>query len=189
MKLILIGHDDRYAVEQLLMALFPESQEGEAVSTLHRGSTWITATAKITLNGKTVNFGDAYGTLIKFGNAWLAGHVADMDNVYYSEIDKPLDLLVNDMAKGKWNDFMVGHMAMSFAEPANVNWWESENGYAQWLHSRINQAPGIIRVVNTFGLNHEGVLKAVAAYNAGDETALDAYAAQIVEKYKKEHSL
>ena len=55
MKLTLIGHDDRYAVEQLLMALFPESQEGEAVSTLHRGSTWITATAKITLNGKTVS--------------------------------------------------------------------------------------------------------------------------------------
>ena len=55
MKLTLIGHDDRYAVEQLLMALFPESQEGEAVSTLHRGSTWITATARITLDGKTVS--------------------------------------------------------------------------------------------------------------------------------------
>ena len=50
MKLTLIGHDDRYAVEQLQLSLFPE---GEAVSALHRGKTWLTATAKITLNGKT----------------------------------------------------------------------------------------------------------------------------------------
>ena len=53
MKLTLIGHDDRYAVEQLQMALFPEGTEGEATSALHRGSTWLTATAKITINGKT----------------------------------------------------------------------------------------------------------------------------------------
>ena len=36
MKLTLLGHDDRYAVEQLQMALFPEGTEGEAVSALHR---------------------------------------------------------------------------------------------------------------------------------------------------------
>ena len=53
MKLTLIGHDDRYAVEQLQMALFPEGTEGDAVSTLHRGHTWLTATAKITIDGKT----------------------------------------------------------------------------------------------------------------------------------------
>lgn len=53
MKLTLIGHDDRYAVEQLQMALFSTTQEGDAVSTLHRGRVWLTATAKITLNGKT----------------------------------------------------------------------------------------------------------------------------------------
>lgn len=53
MKLTLIGHDDRYAVEQLQMALFPEGSEGEAVSKLHRGEIWITATAKITINGQT----------------------------------------------------------------------------------------------------------------------------------------
>ena len=53
MKLTLIGHDDRYAVEQLQMALFPEGTDGEAVSALHRGNTWLTATAKITINGKT----------------------------------------------------------------------------------------------------------------------------------------
>ena len=53
MKLILIGHEDRYAVEQLQMALFSTNTEGEAVSTLHRGKTWLTATAKITLDGKT----------------------------------------------------------------------------------------------------------------------------------------
>ena len=55
MKLTLIGHDDRYAVEQLQMALFPEGTEGEATSTLHRGSTWLTATAKITIDGKTAS--------------------------------------------------------------------------------------------------------------------------------------
>ena len=54
MKLTLIGHDDRYAVEQLQLALFPDNPEGEAVSTLHRSQTWLTATAKITVNGKTV---------------------------------------------------------------------------------------------------------------------------------------
>ena len=54
MKLTLIGHDDRYAVEQLQLALFPDNTEGEAVSTLHRGEIWLTATAKITVNGKTV---------------------------------------------------------------------------------------------------------------------------------------
>ncbi len=54
MNLTLVGHDDRYAVEQLLLALFPAGCEGEAVSALHRGETWITATAKITYNGKTV---------------------------------------------------------------------------------------------------------------------------------------
>ncbi len=53
MKLTLTGHDDRYAVEQLQMALFPEGTEGEAFSTLHRGRTWLTATAKITVDGKT----------------------------------------------------------------------------------------------------------------------------------------
>ena len=53
MNLILIGHEDRYAVEQLQMALFPEGTQGDAVSTLHRGKVWLTATAKITRNGKT----------------------------------------------------------------------------------------------------------------------------------------
>ena len=62
MKLLLIGHEDRYAVEQLQLALFPlepmENVTGPfdgdgAVSTLHRGATWLTATAKITKNGVT----------------------------------------------------------------------------------------------------------------------------------------
>ena len=51
MKLTLLGHDDRYAVEQLQLALFPEGTEGEAVSSLHRGKIWLTATAKITMDG------------------------------------------------------------------------------------------------------------------------------------------
>ena len=53
MNLTLLGHDDRYAVEQLQLALFPEGTEGEALSSLHRSSTWLTATTKITIGGKT----------------------------------------------------------------------------------------------------------------------------------------
>ncbi len=54
MKLTLSGHDDRYAVEQLMMSLFGNGSEGKAASTLHRGATWLTASAKITVDGKTV---------------------------------------------------------------------------------------------------------------------------------------
>ena len=53
MNLTLIGHDDRYAVEQLQMALFPEGTQGAAVSALHRGKIWLTARTTITLEGKT----------------------------------------------------------------------------------------------------------------------------------------
>ena len=53
MNLTLLGHDDRYAVEQLQLALFPEGTEGEAVSSLHRSNTWLTATTRITVGGKT----------------------------------------------------------------------------------------------------------------------------------------
>jgi len=55
MKLTLRGHDDRYAVEQLQMALFPEGTEGEAVSAFHRGPVWLTATARITVNSRTAS--------------------------------------------------------------------------------------------------------------------------------------
>ncbi len=63
MKLYLRGHDDRYAVEQLQLALFPDEPmepvdapfTGDgAVSALHVGAHWMTATTKITLHGKTV---------------------------------------------------------------------------------------------------------------------------------------
>lgn len=63
MKLQLIGHDNRYAIEQLSLSLFPQDkpecvdesfQEDGAVSVLRKGPTWITATAKITKDGKTV---------------------------------------------------------------------------------------------------------------------------------------
>ena len=54
MKLTLIGHDDRYAVEQLQMALFGPDATGEAVSTLHRSAKWLTAATAITLDGRTV---------------------------------------------------------------------------------------------------------------------------------------
>ena len=63
MKLYLRGHDDRYAVEQLQLALFPdETMEptdapfaGDgAVSSLHIGAHRMTATTKLTLHGRTV---------------------------------------------------------------------------------------------------------------------------------------
>ena len=53
MKLTLIGHEDLYAVEQLQLALFPESTEGVAVSKLSRSKTWLTASTKITVDGHT----------------------------------------------------------------------------------------------------------------------------------------
>ena len=53
MKLTLQGHDDRYAVEQLQMALFAARPDGEALSALHRGATWLTAVTTVTLDGKT----------------------------------------------------------------------------------------------------------------------------------------
>ena len=61
MKLLLSGHDDRYAIEQMQLALFPEEPmepaeapfEGDgAVCALHTGKTWLTATAHIRLNGR-----------------------------------------------------------------------------------------------------------------------------------------
>ena len=55
MKLTLTGHDDRYAVEQLQMSLFPQyihADIGEAVSKLSRGKTWLTATTTIEIAGK-----------------------------------------------------------------------------------------------------------------------------------------
>jgi len=55
MKLTLSGHDDLYAIEQLQLALFPPESDPEdiAVSTLHRGSLWLTAVTVITRGGKT----------------------------------------------------------------------------------------------------------------------------------------
>ena len=52
MKLTLSGHDDRYAVEQLQMTLFPQQEEGCAISRLVRGETWLTAITEIELQGK-----------------------------------------------------------------------------------------------------------------------------------------
>ena len=52
MKLTMVGHEDRYAVEQLQMSLFGVDAQGEAVSTLHRGKTWLTATTQIMVAGK-----------------------------------------------------------------------------------------------------------------------------------------
>ena len=52
MKLELIGHEDRYAVEQLQMALFPPSPEGSAVSRLCRGKVWLSAVTEITVKGR-----------------------------------------------------------------------------------------------------------------------------------------
>ena len=53
MKLTMIGHDDRYAVEQLQMSLFGPNREGEMVSALHRGKIWLTAVTSFTIDGKT----------------------------------------------------------------------------------------------------------------------------------------
>ena len=51
MNLSIIGHEDKYAVEQLLMSLFSQ-QEIQAVSRLSRRKVWLTASAEIELNGR-----------------------------------------------------------------------------------------------------------------------------------------
>ena len=56
MILQMTGHDDRYAIEQLQMALFPngaQKSEDRAESALHRGKLWLTAVTKITVDGIT----------------------------------------------------------------------------------------------------------------------------------------
>ena len=51
MNLTLIGHEDLYAVEQLMLSLFAET-EGTAISRLTRGATWLTAVTEIEINSK-----------------------------------------------------------------------------------------------------------------------------------------
>ena len=64
MKLYFIGHDYKYAAEQMLLTLFPgrrpeypevPAAEGEDHLTLslHKGSLWVTATARLSLDGTT----------------------------------------------------------------------------------------------------------------------------------------
>ena len=64
MKLLLRGHSDRYALEQLQMSLFPEEpleyteqpfppEENGAVSSLSSGKVYLTAATRITLHGRT----------------------------------------------------------------------------------------------------------------------------------------
>jgi len=58
MILQMTGHDDRYAIEQLQMALFPngaQKSEDRAESALHRGKLWLTAVTKITVDGITTS--------------------------------------------------------------------------------------------------------------------------------------
>ena len=53
MNLTLSGHDDRYAVEQLLLSLFPEDTEVTAASALRRESGEIIVTSTVQANGAT----------------------------------------------------------------------------------------------------------------------------------------
>ena len=52
MNLTIIGHDDRYSVEQLMLSLFSQDTDGNAVSRLTRGKTWLTAVAEVEIGGK-----------------------------------------------------------------------------------------------------------------------------------------
>ncbi len=53
MELTLIGHEDRYAVEQLLLSLFDAGAELTAQSRLYRGKIWLTAVTTLSRSGKT----------------------------------------------------------------------------------------------------------------------------------------
>ena len=52
MELKLKGHEDLYAVEQLMMSLFGANAEGQVTSALHRSPKWITAVTTVTCKGK-----------------------------------------------------------------------------------------------------------------------------------------
>ena len=59
MKIILKGHDYKYAVEQMLLTLFPEErpvyegdEESKVTLSLNRGNVWLTASAVLHWNGK-----------------------------------------------------------------------------------------------------------------------------------------
>ena len=89
MKLYLRGHDDRYAVEQLQLALFPDEPMepvdapftgNGAVSSLSFGKTYLTASAKITLGGRT-----AYAQRrMKTVQADVASRRRLLQNAYYA---------------------------------------------------------------------------------------------------------
>ena len=53
LTLELRGHEDRYAVEQLCLALFDHDAQGQVISALHRGKTYISAVTTITIGEKT----------------------------------------------------------------------------------------------------------------------------------------
>ncbi len=52
MNLTIIGHDDRYSVEQLMLSLFSQDTEGRALSRLTRGKVWLTAVSEVEIAGK-----------------------------------------------------------------------------------------------------------------------------------------
>ena len=63
MKLYFIGHDYKYAAEQMLLTLFPgqrpeypdtpaEAGEEALILSLHKGAVWVTATAGLCMNGQ-----------------------------------------------------------------------------------------------------------------------------------------
>ena len=53
MELKLYGHNDLYAVEQLMMSLFGADRQGQVISRLHTGAQWLTAVTTVTCDGKT----------------------------------------------------------------------------------------------------------------------------------------
>ncbi len=55
MELTIIGHDDRYAVEQLLLSLFGTEASLAASSRLFRGKSYLTAVTTLQKEGKTVS--------------------------------------------------------------------------------------------------------------------------------------
>lgn len=61
MTVILQGHQYKYAVEQMLLTLFPQErptygtqEENMVTVSLHRGRTWVTASAALRWNGRTI---------------------------------------------------------------------------------------------------------------------------------------
>ena len=114
------------------------------------------------MDGKDIDFGGIYGTIVNAGNLWLADYVSDLDNVYYSETED-LSLIVEEMAVGQWNTKILSYMSGDLGE--SVWGWD----YAGEMYAMEDR---IAKMLSVFG--YEEMPEAIEAYMAQPEDSRDA---------------